>query len=57
MPDPDRRVVGDTGIRTQLQMSYAEALRDSAYGWIDDTLALRSRWGFEPASVTAPVLL
>ena len=39
MPDPDRRVVADRGIRAMLLETYAEALRTSAYGWIDDALA------------------
>jgi pimeloyl-ACP methyl ester carboxylesterase len=57
LPDPDRRVVADRGIRSMLIESHAEALRTSAFGWIDDVLAFRSPWGFEPAAVTIPVLL
>jgi pimeloyl-ACP methyl ester carboxylesterase len=57
MPDPDRRVVADRGIRSMLLETYAEALRASAHGWIDDALAFYSPWGFDPATVTVPVLL
>ncbi|HTR92949.1 MAG TPA: alpha/beta hydrolase [Trebonia sp.] len=57
LPDPDLRVVADRGIRSLLLATYAEALRTSAYGWIDDDLALHSAWGFDPATVTVPVLL
>jgi pimeloyl-ACP methyl ester carboxylesterase len=57
LPDPDRRVVADRGIRSMLIDSYAEALRTSPFGWIDDVLAFCSPWGFEPAAVTIPVLL
>jgi pimeloyl-ACP methyl ester carboxylesterase len=57
MPDPDRRVVADRGIRSMLLETYAEALRTSAFGWIDDALAFYSPWGFDPATVTVPVLL
>jgi pimeloyl-ACP methyl ester carboxylesterase len=57
MPDPDRRVVADPGIRAMLLETYAEALRTSAHGWIDDALAFYSPWGFDPATVTVPVLL
>ena len=57
MPDPDRRVVADRGIRAMLLETYAEALRTSAYGWIDDALAFYSPWGFDPATITVPVLL
>ncbi|MGH3067143.1 MAG: alpha/beta fold hydrolase [Streptosporangiaceae bacterium] len=57
LPDPDRRVVADHGIRSMLLETYAEALRTSDYGWIDDALAFCSPWGFDPATVTVPVLL
>jgi pimeloyl-ACP methyl ester carboxylesterase len=57
MPDPDRRVVADPGIRALLLQTYAEALRTSADGWIDDVLAFHLAWGFDPATITVPVLL
>jgi pimeloyl-ACP methyl ester carboxylesterase len=57
LPDPDQRVVADRGIRSMLLNTYSEAVRASAYGWIDDALAFYSPWGFEPATVTIPVLL
>jgi pimeloyl-ACP methyl ester carboxylesterase len=57
MPEADRRVVSDAGIRTLLARNFAEALRGSADGWIDDALALCSPWGFGPADINVPVLL
>lgn len=57
LPDSDRRVVADRGIRSLLLATYAEALRVSAHGWIDDDVAFHAPWGFEPAAVTVPVLL
>jgi len=57
LPAPDLRVVADRGIRSLLLATYAEALRKSAYGWIDDDLALHRPWGFDPATVSIPVLL
>jgi pimeloyl-ACP methyl ester carboxylesterase len=57
LPDPDRLVVADSGIRSMLLATYAEGLRTSAYGWIDDALAICSPWGFDPADITIPVLL
>ena len=53
----DRRVVADAGIRQGLIRAYAEALRESPYGWIDDVKAFRNEWGFDPATVSVPVLL
>jgi pimeloyl-ACP methyl ester carboxylesterase len=57
MPEDDRRVVADVGIRGLLAQNFAEALRDSADGWIDDALAFCAPWGFDPADIKAPVLL
>ncbi len=57
MPADDRRVVADAGIRARLAENFAEALRDSAAGWIDDALAFRRPWGFDLADIKAPVLL
>jgi pimeloyl-ACP methyl ester carboxylesterase len=57
LPEADRRVVADAGIRALLAKNYAEALRDSAGGWIDDALAFCSPWGFNPSDIRIPVLL
>jgi pimeloyl-ACP methyl ester carboxylesterase len=57
LPDFDRRIIADARIRTMLVRCYAEALRVSAAGWIDDVVALCRPWGFDPAMVTVPVLL
>ncbi|TXS47285.1 alpha/beta fold hydrolase [Streptomyces sp. OR43] len=57
LTDSDRMVVNDAGVRTMLLRNYREGLRTSAYGWIDDALAFSHPWGFDPASITGPVLL
>ena len=57
LPDSDLRVVTDRGIRSLLLATYAEAVRTSAGGWIDDDVALHEPWGFDPAAVNIPVLL
>ena len=57
MPEVDRRIVADVGIRSLLAENFAEALRESADGWIDDALAFCAPWGFDPADIKVPVLL
>ncbi|MER7740381.1 alpha/beta fold hydrolase [Streptomyces sp. NPDC096538] len=53
----DRLIVSDNTVRSMLLRTYREALRKSAYGWIDDGLAITGPWGFDPASIRVPVLL
>jgi pimeloyl-ACP methyl ester carboxylesterase len=57
LDDSDRRVIADMGIRSMLVQTHAEALRRSAYGWVDDVLAIISPWGFDPAAIAVPVRL
>jgi pimeloyl-ACP methyl ester carboxylesterase len=54
---PDLRVVNDVAIREQLTGTYAEAVRIRGDGWIDDVLALRSQWQFDPSEIKVPVML
>ena len=54
---PDRKIIADIGVRSMLLASYAEALRLSPYGWIDDILALCAPWKFSLAAIRAPVLI
>lgn len=53
----DRRILSTPAVGEPLLRTYREALRGSSYGWLDDGLALLSSWGFDPATVTRPVLL
>ncbi|MER7174231.1 alpha/beta fold hydrolase [Streptomyces mesophilus] len=53
----DAQVVADPAVRAMLLANYREALATSAYGWIDDCLALSRPWGFDPADIRGRVLL
>ncbi len=57
LPEDDRRMVANPGVRAMLIENYAEALRHSEDGWIDDSVAFCSPWGFDLSGITAPTLL
>lgn len=57
LPESDQAVIADFGIRKMLVRNYAEGLRSSIYGWVDDCLSYQSPWGFRPADITVPVQL
>ncbi len=57
MSEPDRQAVANKNVHAALAVSFAEALRDSAEGWIDDVLAFCSPWGFDLATIRVPVCL
>jgi pimeloyl-ACP methyl ester carboxylesterase len=57
LPESDQRLIADVELRRLLERNFAEALSVSADGWIDDSLAFCSDWGFEPADVKVPVLV
>jgi pimeloyl-ACP methyl ester carboxylesterase len=53
----DRAMMADFGIRGMLVRGFAEAVRDSPYGWIDDALSFVRPWGFDPQDIIVPVQL
>ncbi|KOG30564.1 alpha/beta hydrolase [Streptomyces resistomycificus] len=57
MPDVDRNVVADAGIRRMLHENFQAGIKQSADGWIDDAVAFSMPWGFDPKEITAPTLL
>ncbi|MFI0513131.1 alpha/beta fold hydrolase [Streptomyces sp. WSLK1-5] len=57
LPESDRRIVADAGIQDMLERNFAEGLRRSADGWVDDVMAFSTGWGFDLTDITAPVVL
>jgi len=57
LPESDRWIVADAGIQAMLERNFAEGLRSSADGWVDDVMAFSTSWGFELSGITAPVYL
>jgi pimeloyl-ACP methyl ester carboxylesterase len=57
MPEADRLVIADRTVHDALAVNFAEGLRDSAEGWIDDVLAFCSPWGFDVGDIKVPVCL
>lgn len=53
----DKEVIGDIALRQIIAGIHAEALRETAEGWIDDVIALRQPWGFEVSDISVPVKL
>lgn len=57
LPESDRRIVADAGIQAMLERNFAEGLRRSADGWVDDVMAFSTGWGFDLSGIAAPVVL
>ncbi|MEW2085821.1 alpha/beta hydrolase [Streptomyces sp. NPDC005283] len=57
LTESDREIVADAGIRAMLVRNFAEGLRSSADGWIDDVMAFSTDWEFRPEDISSPVLL
>jgi len=56
LSEQDRRIVDDIEMRELLMGTYEEALKNGAQGWLDDVVAFRRPWGFDPDEIKAPAL-
>ena len=54
-PAADREVMADPAWQRIDRVNSAEALRQGAEGWTDETLALVGTWDFEPLDVQGPI--
>jgi pimeloyl-ACP methyl ester carboxylesterase len=54
-PPEDLDVIRRLDIRRLMRISIAEALRQGAEGWADESYALRGDWDFDPARISASV--
>ena len=57
LPKSDQLVIADYGVKNLLVRNFAEGLRTSIYGWVDDTLSFLAPWDFRPADISVPVHL
>jgi len=57
LPGYDKEAIGDIALRKIIAQTHADALRDSADGWVDDVLALSRPWAFDLSDIEAPVKL
>ncbi|MFF7949250.1 alpha/beta fold hydrolase [Streptomyces griseorubiginosus] len=57
LPESDRRIIADAGVQAMLKRNFAEGLRTSADGWVDDVMAFSTGWGFDLSGITGPVVL
>ena len=57
LPASDQLVISDFGVKKLLVRNFAEGLRTSIYGWVDDSLSFIAPWDFEPMDISVPVLL
>ena len=54
-PPSDRALMEDPAWQRMSRENIAEALKQGAEGWTDESLAMHRDWDFEPADVTAHV--
>lgn len=55
--EADRQTVSNPRIRDMLVNNFAEGLRETGDGWVDDIVAFCSDWGFDPRQIEVPTLI
>jgi pimeloyl-ACP methyl ester carboxylesterase len=53
----ERAIIDDPDFHAMLERNFAEGLRRSADGWVDDVMAFSTSWGFDLTAIVGPVLL
>jgi len=54
-PEPDRVIMSDLAWQKMSRENTAEALRQGAEGWTDESLAMHGKWDFDPRDVKTSV--
>ena len=54
-PETDRAIMADASWQRMSRENLAEALRQGAEGWADESFAMHFEWDFDPAGVEASV--
>lgn len=56
LPASDKHVLGSRDILNKIADSHYEGLRQSAAGWIDDTIAVNRMWNFSLDAIECPAI-
>jgi pimeloyl-ACP methyl ester carboxylesterase len=54
-PEPDRVIMADPAWQKMSRENTAEAMRQGAEGWTDESFAMHGAWDFDPADVKTSV--
>jgi len=55
LPESDRAVLADPGVRETMRAEIREMFAAGAWGWVDDDLEMIQPWGFDIRELTVPV--
>src|SRR5262249_45512259 len=57
LAEGDMAAMSEEAVARELRRTLREALRPGVDGWVDDDLAFVKPWGFDPRSITVPVVV